>query len=918
MSVRPVSARPVPPGTLYAIAAGWLTGCALQLQQSALWLPAWYALLCATAVLLLSVRTVRQWKNPAADSDDSPNAQSTARTLLLPALLTAALGFSSTGWRAALYDSQRLHPSLEGVDITMQVRIADLPRWSAPPHSSSRDVRLTVVTEAATLDGKSITLPHTLRLSWYGKYARSAAHKPPPELRIGQRWELTARLKAPHGNLNPHGFDYELWLWQQRIGATGYVRNGSKSPPPQLLSQPSWWQQPIAQWRQQQRDAIRRHLHHSAASGVTAALLTGDQAAIDTPQWQLYRDTGVAHLMSISGLHITMFAWLAIALLGRLWRQSYYLCTRVPAQHAALVGGLLCATLYAWFSGMGIPAQRTICMLATVVLLRLLGRQWHWHLTWLLVAMVVVAFDPWALLQPGFWLSFVAVGVLIAHGRLLSPVTQTQHTDNPMPPQSQHHNTSDIASRDIADLPLTDRHEYSDSNRQSAIISGTTRLLRSAWLYLRSIVREQAVITLTLAPLTLLLFKQASLVGLAANLIAVPLVTLLITPLSMLGMLWAECWTLATWLVVQMNTVLSILAEWPHAVLYMAVRPFTLYLVTIAGCLLLVLQKRLWLRLFGLPLAAALWLWQPPQVPHGDMQVVFLDTGQGSAIHVQTRSHHLLYDTGARWSSTSNAGSRTVLPYLRAVGAQPDTIAVSHSDNDHSGGLEPLLTAFPDAALIASYDADTTTSNNASNNNATNNANATDAADHRHRRSSYCDAGSGWEWDGIAFQWLHPTQAQRESGSLSSNDRSCVLHIRQSRPPHRSVLLTGDITRRIEKQLVEQALEQDDAAGTLRANVLLLPHHGSNSSSSRDMLWAVSPDLAVSQSGYRNSFGHPAEKTQSRLQRMHIPHLNTAQCGAVRWRSWQPDNPHCYRRRHPRYWRHHLPVTPEQIPHHGR
>lgn len=885
-----LTAQPIHPHILYAVAAGWLAGCAIQLQQSALWQTAWYALPCLLIaalvllrlalplVLMLRSRTVPTAPPPTA----SARTRNTGSGLLMAGLLAAALGFASTGWRATVYDSQRLPPSLEGVDITMQIRIADLPRWSAPPHSSSRDVRLTAVTEAATLNGKSVTLPRTLRLSWYGKYARSPEQKPPPDLRIGQRWQLTARLKAPHGNLNPHGFDYELWLWQQRIGATGYVRNGRKSPPPQLLSQPAWWQQPVAQWRQQQRDAIRRHLHHSAASGVTAALLTGDQAAIDTPQWQLYRDTGVAHLMSISGLHITMFAWLAIALLGRLWRQSYYLCTRVPAQHAALVGGLLCATLYAWFSGMGIPAQRTICMLATVVLLRLLGRQWHWHLTWLLVAMVVVAFDPWALLQPGFWLSFVAVGVLIAHGRLLSPVAQP--TD-PAPP--------------------TDFAADSQGNQGSRPASAPVRMLHSAWLYLRSIVREQAVITLALAPLTLLLFRQASLVGLLANLIAVPLVTLLITPLSMLGMLWAECWTLATWLVVQMNAILSALAEWPHAVLYMAVRPFGLYLIAIAGCLLLVLQKRLWLRLCGLPLAAALWLWQPPNVPHGDIQVVFLDTGQGSAIHVQTRSHHLLYDTGARWSSTSNAGSRTVLPYLRAVGAQPDTIAVSHSDSDHSGGLQPLLAAFPDAVLIASYDADTSN-------------NATDAADHRSRRSSYCNAGSGWEWDGIAFQWLHPTQAQRESDTLSSNDRSCVLHIRQTRPPHRSVLLTGDITRHVEKQLVEQALEQDDAASALRADVLLLPHHGSNSSSSRDMLWAVSPDLAVSQSGYRNGFGHPAAKITSRLQRMHIPHLNTAQCGAIRWRSWQPDSPHCYRRQHPRYWRHHLPVTPEQIPHHAR
>src|SRR5207237_4571557 len=164
--------------------------------------------------------------------------------------------------------------------------------------------------------------------------------------------------------------------------------------------------------RQAVRDAVFRQVEDRKTAGVLAALVAGDQNAIERGDWDVFRATGVAHLMSISGLHITMFAWLAALALGWLWRRSTRLCLAWPAQHAALVGGVALAAAYAMFSGWGVPAQRTIWMLATVGALRLAGRRWPWPQVWLLACAVVVTIDPWAMLQAGFWLSFVAVGVL--------------------------------------------------------------------------------------------------------------------------------------------------------------------------------------------------------------------------------------------------------------------------------------------------------------------------------------------------------------------------------------------------------------------------------------------------------------------------------------------------------------------------
>ena len=406
-----------------SLLTGLIVGVALQLQQAALYEGAIYALAMFTAatglVLLLALSSKRF---------------NSVLFGFFAFLLCAVLTFGLTGLRAAAFQKTAIAPVLEGKDILVVGQVAAMPQFGEDGLRFRFDV------ESAHLNGQSVSLPPQIYLGWYsgfgGRPAKAVAppmqdndSQEPPELsselqrqpqtlRGGERWQMTIKLKAPHGNSNPHGFDYELWLWEQGIQATGYVRTSAKDMPPKRLS--TSWSHPVERARQSVREAIFARVDNRQLAGVLAALVVGDQNAIERADWDVFRSTGVAHLMSISGLHITMFAWVASLLIGWLWRGSAMytprLCLGLPASSAGAFGGLLLAALYALFSGWGVPAQRTIWMLATVVLLRQNGKQWPWPVVWLLAMAVVVLLDPWALMQAGFWLSFVAVGVLFAAG----------------------------------------------------------------------------------------------------------------------------------------------------------------------------------------------------------------------------------------------------------------------------------------------------------------------------------------------------------------------------------------------------------------------------------------------------------------------------------------------------------------------
>jgi len=818
---------------------GVLAGSALQVQQGVLWSGKVYMLLVLLALMACALTAIFKRVNRHLAQGPASSAEMGAANGLARSgsylLIVALLAFGATGWRAAAFISTALVPALEGRDIQVTGVVASLPQ----PFEGG--VRFGFDVDAATLNSQNVTLPKRLELAWYaGVWGRSDAtgesagdlQRAPQPVQAGERWQMTVRLKAPHGGINPFGFDYELWLWEQGVQATGYVRASRHDPAPQLLE--STWQHPVDRWRQRVRERIFASVAEANAAGVMAALVTGDQRAIERADWSVFRATGVAHLMSISGLHITMFAWLAAALVGAGWRCSGRLCLRLPAPSAALIGGVLLAAGYALFSGWGVPAQRTVLMLATVGALRLAGVRWPWPQVWLLACAVVVAADPWALLQAGFWLSFVAVGVLFA---------------------------SDSGATDASDK-------------------------RAGGRFL-SLLREQWVITLALTPLVLLLFGQVSVVGLLANAIAIPWVTLLVTPLAMLGTLVPGVWSLCAWAVQLMAGLLQALASWPWAVLWLPQAPVWAGAVGVLGGALLALRLPWSLRLAGLPLLLPVLLWQAPRPPAGEFELLAADVGQGSAVLVRTQKHALLFDAGPRFSVESDAGQRVLVPLLRALGVQLDTLVLSHRDSDHVGGAPAVLHMQPRAQLLSSIE----------DNNVLQTL----------RPAARCVAGQRWQWDGVDFEMLHP-QAGDYGVVKKTNAMSCVLRIASAT---QAALLTGDIEQAQEAELVQRLAPAPpltpSAQSGLHADVLLAPHHGSHSSSSDAFLDAVQPRIVLLQAGYRNRFGHPHGPVLVRYANHGARVIDTPHCGAITWQSWQADAVRCERQVHQRYWQHQLP-----------
>ena len=841
---------------LSGLLCGFVAGVALQLQQPSLGVSTNY--LASVAVALLGLGLVMRY------------ARREILSLCLVFVLAGALGFGLTGLRATSFAATALNPALEGQDIEVTGQIMAMPQFGED------GVRFRFAVASSSLKGEPVRMPPQIYLGWYSGFGARPTkavvpdgdpeppefslelQRQPQPLRAGEHWQMTVRLKAPHGNSNPHGFDYELWLWEQGIQATGYVRTGKSDAPPKKLH--STWSKPIERARQSVREAIFERVDNRQLAGVIAALVVGDQNAIERADWDVFRATGVAHLMSISGLHITMFAWAASLIIGWLWRRSARLspalCHALPASSTGAWGGLALAALYALFSGWGVPAQRTIWMLATVVLLRQSGRQWPWPVVWLLAMAVVVVIDPWALMQAGFWLSFVAVGVLFASG---SSEPENKDTTN-----------SGAARTRIHWAGGQNDHE---KRAKTGFLSTFTG---SLGVNLMKTLREQWVITLALTPLSLLLFNQVSSIGLLANAVAIPWVTLVVTPLAMLGALWSPVWDAAALAVSALTWLLQGLASFSWASISVAAAPLWCAVAGVLGGALLVMRLPLHVKLLGVPLLLPVLLWQPLRPELGQFEILGADIGQGNALIVRTASHSLVYDTGPKFSRESDAGNRVLVPLLRAMGEKIDLLMLSHRDSDHIGGAPAVLAMQPQARLVSSIE----------------DGHELQAI----RKSERCAAGQSWTWDGVDFEVLHPVVSDYD-GIAKSNAMSCVLRISNG---VKTALLAGDLEAAQELRLVANS----ELGPKLKADFLLVPHHGSKTSSTGAFLDAVQPQFALAQAGYRNRFNHPVESVLQRYADRKISVIKSPACGAATWRSAQADEVLCQRLQVMRYWHH--------------
>lgn len=671
--------------------------------------------------------------------------------------------------------SERLAPEFAGDSMLVQLQITEFPIVSAS----------SVAFIAAPVSDSRI--PPRIRVSWF---------EPPVNLQLGDVWQVELRLRRPRGNSNPGVFDYEAWMFRERIAATGYVVRSKRN---HLLQ--SGELDLVGGIRQRVADRLTELLSDRDSAAVLAAISVGARHLMSQQQWDRYARTGTGHLMAISGLHIGLVAALAYTLVliasglaG--WRGNH--------RDIAVIVSLLAAIGYAWVSGYGIPARRASLMLALVVVAYLRRRQISPLLILCGTCCVVVMLDPVATMAPGFKLSFAAVLVLIWFARWR--VTATQ----------------------------------------------------SHWIYrplqgLRSLVGMQIVLLLGLLPLSVLIFQRVAFMAPLANLVAVPVFSFVTVPLTLVGLLFTgPLQSLGDPMLLLAADSIGLLEWGIEKAASVPVTSAKAATVTGFAWVLLLLPLLAVIIPPGWPgrylawiAVAALLLHKPAGPPPGCADVAVLDVGQGLSVVVRTHRHVLLFDTGAAFRQGGSMADRIVLPYLAGLGVRRiDRLLISHADNDHAGGTRDILEAVDVDRLLVG-----------------------EALPDIARISQRCVAPMAWHWDGIVFQVLHPGQGELPEG----NDASCVVVVTAG---NTRLLLTGDIEKATEHQLLQ--------SGTLpSAAAVVVPHHGSRTSSTSPFVAAVRPAVAVVSAGFDNQWGFPKKEVVDRWQRVGAEVLKTAASGMV-------------------------------------
>ena len=760
--------------------------------------------LAGVFVVLAALALAFLWRNARG-----AGWRSAALVLALPAF--AGLGFywaaATATWRLA----DALPPAAEGREIRVEGLV------SAMPERTERGWRFDFAIERS-LDPQW-RLPTHVALSWFDADAvdDNAPGLSTAPIRPGERWRFTVRLKRPHGSYNPHTFDSEAWLFERGIRATGYVFGGA--PRDRIAATVVRPLLVVERLRADIRDHMRAALGDRPYAGVLIALAIGDQQAIPAAQWRVFTRTGVNHLMSISGLHVTMVSGLMFALVHWGWRRSTRLPLWCTARDAAVLGGFAMALGYALLAGFAVPAQRTVWMLA-VVAVTLWLRVFTTPAQVLAVALLVVLLiDPLAVLSAGFWLSFGAVALMM--------------------------------------------------------FATGGRVDRPAWW--RSWGRVQWALFVGLAPLMLVLFQQLSVIAPIANAFAVPAVSFVVVPLTLLGAVvpFEPLLHLAHASMVPIAAALDLLADLPAASWTQHAPPPWAVALGVVGALWALLPRGFPSRWLMVPLAAPLLLVRPPPPDEGTARVTVLDVGQGLAVVVQTRQATLAFDAGPGWSPDADSGSRIVAPFLRGEGiGHLGALIVSHDDNDHSGGAASLLGLEGADWVATSLPADHP---------------AIAPAARRLR----CVAGQHWRWSGVDFDILHPQADSYGYRSIPDNARSCVLRVSTRGA---SLLIAADIEKESEQQLL-------GSGAVVKSTALVVPHHGSRTSSTPAFIAAVAPRVAIFAVGYRNRFGHPKPDVVERYRAAGAAIVRTDQAGAIQmtlgdgdltWTQWRDSRP--------RYW----------------
>lgn len=809
-------------------------------------------------------------------------------TLGISFILLFLLGFVLSSFYARQHISLRLDEKMVAVDIIVSGKVSSIPatmdevqRFEFVVDNFQLQDTGPVAVSALTVDNKAADnkFPQKIRLSWY--YG--------PVVSAGESWQLQVRLKPPHGFMNPGGFDYEAWLFQHGIDATGYVRKSTLNKRLKTAAGGSIIHLRESLSRQLDAIASKHGEVNGSSFALVKALANGDKSSISGPQWRVLANTGTSHLMAISGLHIGLAALFAYFLTRRL--APAFVIKRFPAQHIALLAGLLVAFLYALIAGFSISTQRAMIMLLVLSLMLLIRRN-HRPVDVLGFALfLVLLIDPLATMSAGFWFSFSAVAVIYISLTSTEPVIDPADSDQAVI-------RTDLDNTDLSTATLF------------------TRLLNYGYTFMRLLrhwLRLQLMISLFLLPLSLFIFQQVSLISPLVNLLLIPYVSFLVVPVVLLAIICSfifspvaeMLFSLAAWLLDIIWPLMSYLSNLPYALWVRGDMDVLSLLLTTTVLLLLyystgisaylVTRVR---RQVGINRATnPLFLWSlrlllclllmallfPALFPGGqqrfniaEYQLTVLDVGQGSAAVLQTQNHVLVFDSGAKLSDRLDAGSGVVIPYLRTQNiTHLDRLIISHGDADHIGGAQAIIDEYPELMVIGQ-----------------------DIEELHSEHKQVCISGLKWQWDGVDFAFLSPdTGMLSNTENIRRNNRSCVLKVSSI---YGSVLFTADIEQKTEQWLLHNHQQQ------LVSDILVVPHHGSLTSSSLAFIKRVNPEIAVISVGYKNRYGLPNQQVIARYKQLNQQQLQTSKSGAITIPVLASDNYKVeqYRKNAAKYWNH--------------
>ncbi|MDI9818609.1 MULTISPECIES: DNA internalization-related competence protein ComEC/Rec2 [unclassified Legionella] len=671
------------------------------------------------------------------------------------------------------------------------------------------------VIQKAFIEGKVVSIPTVTSVKsqfqfavtyFNGKPVKATAmlacYKHCPQFKLGDLWRLQVKLKRPANLANPGGFDYVNWLSARHIAWTGYTKREATK-----LASGENHSKSLLGLRENLASSLVKLIPSSQALGVMEALTLGLTTHMAKEQWDLFRRTGTTHLMVISGAHIGLVAGLSFLLMRWLWSRSSRLCLHCPAAQAASIISLIMAFFYALLAGFAVPAQRSLVACFFLLLKNFLGYRFTAWQAWRYSLLAVLLFEPHAILLPGFYLSFLAVAILILFNQ------------------------------------------------------------RVSWKGFKKTICLQVACLFGLMPLTLYWFSYGAVNGLIANLLAIPWVGFVIVPLALVSLFLVQYWD---------NHLLLVPVNWSiDALLYYlnfidSFSFFNLNFTFTRFLAPLAIMLAMWLILFFpvkaifpaiLILITAAFFPGHPKIKNNEAVINILDVGQGLAVVVRTAKHQLIYDTGVKFYQGGDMGKLAIIPFLHTLGiGKLDKVIISHPDLDHRGGL---------ASLEEKYDIGELVVNNVA----------------FYHRGKNCHHYPAWQWDGVSFQFLAINKTFK-----NKNNNSCILQISNKGG---KILLTGDIEKSAEEYLIAHYRER------LASDFLVIPHHGSKTSSSYSFIEQVAPRFAVISAGFDNRYHFPHKETLQTLNERKIKIFNTIDCGMVTVELGTDDGnifPACYKK----------------------